>query len=222
MSLAPTTTFKCGSTKFRPRRIRLDGQGPSVRTGPGGDPESLQCGRAHCGAHKVTERRVMPLPDAVGELPWFADRDRPGPLDAEASTKDCAGFRRGCEPSCGLPRSCPDSQAPPSSPEQVCRGGEHGAPPDAGREYLRTAHWDRQRTFALERAQICKPCARGDRLDVHQRSYARVGFDRPEDPIVLCRECHGDHHRALVLRAIRATEHEPLAVTVADVLERAG
>ena len=39
---------------------------------------------------------------------------------------------------------------------------------------------------------------------------------------MLCRACHSDHHRALVLRAIRATEHEPLVVTVADVLERVG
>jgi hypothetical protein len=32
--------------------------------------------------------------------------------------------------------------------------------------------------------------------------------------IALCRDCHRDHHKALTLRAIRATEHAPLAVSV--------
>jgi hypothetical protein len=37
----------------------------------------------------------------------------------------------------------------------------------------------------------------------------------------LCHDGHRDHHKALTLRAIRATEHAPLAVSVADVLKRA-
>jgi 5-methylcytosine-specific restriction endonuclease McrA len=90
------------------------------------------------------------------------------------------------------------------------------------REYLQTAHWARQRAFALEGAgHVCELCAHDDRLEVHHRSYARLGFERPEDLIVLCADCHRDHHRALVLRAIRATEHAPLAVSVCDVLKRA-
>lgn len=90
------------------------------------------------------------------------------------------------------------------------------------REYLRTQHWARQRTFAQERAgQRCELCGQDDRLDVHHRSYARVGFEQPDDLIVLCVDCHRDHHRALVLRAIRATEHAPLAGSVGDVLKRA-
>ena len=41
------------------------------------------------------------------------------------------------------------------------------------RDYLRTAHWARQRTFAQERAgQRCELCGQGERLDVHHRSYA--------------------------------------------------
>jgi hypothetical protein len=57
---------------------------------------------------------------------------------------------------------------------------------------------------------------------VHHRTYERVGFERQSDLIVLCHDCHRDFHRSLTLRAIRATEHAPLAVTVADVLERVG
>jgi hypothetical protein len=86
-------------------------------------------------------------------------------------------------------------------------------------EYLQTAHWQRVRTLALEQAgHSCDLCARGARLEVHHRTYERIGFERQSDLIVLCHDCHSDFHRSLVLRAIRATEHAPLAVTVADGL----
>jgi 5-methylcytosine-specific restriction endonuclease McrA len=65
------------------------------------------------------------------------------------------------------------------------------------REYLRTAHWERVRTLALERArQACALCPATRRLEVHHRSYARKGFEQPEDVIVPCTECHGRHHMA--------------------------
>jgi hypothetical protein len=35
-------------------------------------------------------------------------------------------------------------------------------------------------------------------------------------------DCHRDHHKALLIRAIRATEQAPLAVTVAAILQKAG
>lgn len=88
-------------------------------------------------------------------------------------------------------------------------------------EYLQTAHWQRVRTLALEQAgHTCDLCGRDDRLEVHHRTYERVGFERQSDLIVLCHDCHRDFHRSLLLRAIRATEHEPVAVTVSDVFEK--
>jgi 5-methylcytosine-specific restriction endonuclease McrA len=63
------------------------------------------------------------------------------------------------------------------------------------REYLRTAHWQRVRLLALERARhACALCPATDRLQVHHRSYARRGFEQPEDVIVLCDDCHARHH----------------------------
>ena len=90
-------------------------------------------------------------------------------------------------------------------------------------EYLRTAHWQRVRVLALEQAgHACDLCGRDQQLEVHHRTYERLGFERQSDLIVLCHDCHRDHHKALVLRAIRATERAPLAVSVADVLDRVG
>ena len=91
------------------------------------------------------------------------------------------------------------------------------------REYLKTGHWQRVRALALEQAEHqCELCSATDDLEVHHRTYQRLGFERPGDVIALCARCHGDHHRALVLRAIRATERAPEAVTVREVLEKAG
>lgn len=88
-------------------------------------------------------------------------------------------------------------------------------------EYLKTAHWQRVRELALGRAdQQCELCSGTEALEVHHRTYERLGFERPGDVIALCHDCHRDFHRSLLLRAIRATEHEPLAVSVSDVLDK--
>jgi hypothetical protein len=72
--------------------------------------------------------------------------------------------------------------------------------------YLRTAHWQRRRALALERADhACEICGHDDRLEVHHRTYARVDFEWPEDLIALCKACHTDHHRALVLHPSERT-----------------
>jgi len=90
-------------------------------------------------------------------------------------------------------------------------------------EYLKTAHWQRVRALALEQAgHVCDLCGHDDRLEVHHRTYERVGMERQSDLIVLCYDCHRDFHRAILLRAIRATEHAPLAVTVKEVFEKIG
>lgn len=86
------------------------------------------------------------------------------------------------------------------------------------REYLRSAHWHRVRTLALERAQYqCALCPETSTLDVHHKSYARKGFEQPEDVVVLCRGCHARHHLALKLSRIHATDREPIAAPIAPM-----
>lgn len=62
-------------------------------------------------------------------------------------------------------------------------------------EYLRTRHWQQQRDLALRAAADCCQLCNADKgLDVHHRTYARLGRERPADLIVLCRACHTRHH----------------------------
>lgn len=63
-------------------------------------------------------------------------------------------------------------------------------------QYLRTPEWRRTRASALIRAGYC--CSLDvthiGELDVHHRTYERLGQELATDLIVLCRECHRIHH----------------------------
>lgn len=72
----------------------------------------------------------------------------------------------------------------------------HQRPPQAEYEqYLRSEHWQGVRRRALDYADDrCQLCYSTQRLEVHHRTYERVGQERPADVVVLCAECHGKHH----------------------------
>lgn len=63
------------------------------------------------------------------------------------------------------------------------------------REYLNSDHWKKTRAAALQRAgNKCQGCGGTYDLQVHHKTYARRGHERPEDLEVLCRNCHKDEH----------------------------
>lgn len=62
-------------------------------------------------------------------------------------------------------------------------------------EYLKLPHWANMRKAALERAAgRCQLCNSDKALQVHHRTYERLGCELPSDLTVLCRECHGRYH----------------------------
>lgn len=62
--------------------------------------------------------------------------------------------------------------------------------------YLRSDHWQnvktRYRTSKLP--QSCVVCG-AERVDLHHRTYERLGRERLTDLVPLCREHHGEAHR---------------------------
>jgi 5-methylcytosine-specific restriction endonuclease McrA len=61
--------------------------------------------------------------------------------------------------------------------------------------YIKTSRWKQRREEAKRRAgNRCLVCNSGDRLEVHHRSYANLGNERPEDLTVLCADCHRRFH----------------------------
>ncbi len=62
-------------------------------------------------------------------------------------------------------------------------------------QYLHSEAWRQRRAIMVERADHrCQLCNSGGRLEVHHRTYARLGAERPEDLIVLCHTCHATFH----------------------------
>lgn len=70
--------------------------------------------------------------------------------------------------------------------------------PGSYQDYLASDHWQETRARALDRAmwrcQVCNTPRSQSILDVHHRTYERLGAELPEDLAVLCRECHSLFH----------------------------
>ncbi len=63
-------------------------------------------------------------------------------------------------------------------------------------EYLKTPEWRANRESKINRARgRCQVCNASDHpLNVHHRSYRRLGHERFTDLVVLCRPCHQVFH----------------------------
>jgi hypothetical protein len=64
------------------------------------------------------------------------------------------------------------------------------------RNYLRTPEWRKTRAAALLRAgtSCSLDATHTDGLEVHHRTYGRVGAELASDLVVLCHHCHQLHH----------------------------
>jgi hypothetical protein len=63
-------------------------------------------------------------------------------------------------------------------------------------EYLASSRWQRLKLAALNNAEYrCQLCDRSKKLQVHHRSYERLGSDNEaRDLVVLCERCHRKFH----------------------------
>jgi 5-methylcytosine-specific restriction endonuclease McrA len=91
-------------------------------------------------------------------------------------------------------------------------------------QYLQTEHWQAMRRLALEAADHhCLLCDADSNLDVHHRTYERLGMEQLRDLVVLCETCHARHHEVFERAALTAAESERIAFLEAEILaEMAG
>jgi hypothetical protein len=62
------------------------------------------------------------------------------------------------------------------------------------RQYLHSEWWKATRLWALERARYrCENCG-ARAVNVHHRTYERLGHEHPSDLQALCRRCHEETH----------------------------
>ena len=77
------------------------------------------------------------------------------------------------------------------------RKGKKGRRPKfiSYQEYIRSAEWKRRAKQAIEHyGGKCAICGSKDRLEVHHKTYQRLGRERMKDLEVLCSGCHGIEH----------------------------
>jgi len=61
--------------------------------------------------------------------------------------------------------------------------------------YINSKEWYRRRAGRLvARNFSCERCGSNVALQVHHRTYRRLGAEREEDLEVLCGLCHREHH----------------------------
>lgn len=57
--------------------------------------------------------------------------------------------------------------------------------------YLRSPRWREVRNTILARDKgLCQKCKLARATEVHHRRYDRLGRERPDDLVSLCRRCH--------------------------------
>jgi hypothetical protein len=85
--------------------------------------------------------------------------------------------------------------------------------------YLLTDHWAGVRAAALDRAEHrCQLCYSPRSLQVHHRTYDRLGHERPMDVTVLCESCHARHHQ----RIAKGDKRSHIVLGVNEVCGRCG
>lgn len=63
------------------------------------------------------------------------------------------------------------------------------------RVYMKSPEWAQKRKLKLKQVGYrCQGCGSDERLEVHHLSYARFGYERPEELQVLCHICHAHEH----------------------------
>lgn len=64
--------------------------------------------------------------------------------------------------------------------------------------YLQGEHWKLMRRLRLEvDTEQCTVCGSKNQLNVHHKTYDRIGAEKLSDLITLCQECHAKYHNKL-------------------------
>ena|ERR1041385_6770925 len=71
-------------------------------------------------------------------------------------------------------------------------------------QYLITQHWQdlRQRLFNV-RGKKCERCDSEKEIEIHHKTYERIGKEELSDLLILCRTCHGEEHAKLKLERMK-------------------
>jgi len=88
-------------------------------------------------------------------------------------------------------------------------------------QYIHSEEWDRKRQWALTYwGYKCATCFTSNNLEVHHRTYERLGHELITDLIVLCDDCHGKFHETIHRAESTAHISAPLTRVFLQVMGR--
>jgi hypothetical protein len=61
-------------------------------------------------------------------------------------------------------------------------------------EYINSPRWKKRADRIKKRVGCCSVCKSTNNLNVHHKTYERLGRERNKDLVVLCRDCHLIEH----------------------------
>jgi 5-methylcytosine-specific restriction endonuclease McrA len=65
------------------------------------------------------------------------------------------------------------------------------------RDYLQSDTWkDKRRAKLEQKGRSCERCSSTTKIQVHHKTYDRIGHERLSDLEILCDACHKAHHDA--------------------------
>lgn len=64
------------------------------------------------------------------------------------------------------------------------------------KEYLKSEHWQNVRRKRLSNGRKCEYCGNGEFIEVHHKTYKRLGRERYSDLMLLCHNHHTALHKA--------------------------
>lgn len=63
------------------------------------------------------------------------------------------------------------------------------------KNYLHSTHWKTTKFLLYSTKRRCSLCRSKKNLNIHHKTYRRLGNENPNDLIVLCQECHYIYHK---------------------------
>lgn len=62
-------------------------------------------------------------------------------------------------------------------------------------DYMKSPEWsERKKKYFLNHERKCRACYSKSYIEVHHKTYARLGQERDQDLVALCRRCHRSLH----------------------------
>lgn len=84
---------------------------------------------------------------------------------------------------------------------------------DEYHSYLKSSWWIARKAAIIRyRGAWCERCGSTDRLELHHRTYERLGYELPEDVELLCWNCHRREHQLPLIPASRPSYFDQLPI----------